>query len=109
MANRRTHRPKKHPLRGNMLEMRDDGGLGRSWGPLRMGGGERWPPDTHSAGGGRLVQIYPVCTDFCPTFLATLQKKKTSKNLATLSDIGDRVYPAKHFCHLLDYSVNNLC
>ena len=30
----------------------------------------------------------------CPTFLATLPKKTTSKNLATLSDIGERVYPA---------------
>ena len=73
-------------------------------------------------GGGEVASRHPFCRGvpagadisclhrflFCPTFLATLPKKKTSRNLATLSDIGDRVYPAYYFCHLLDYAVNNL-
>ena len=70
---------KETPIKGTFVKNEGWWGLGRSWGPLRMGGGgERWPPDTHSAGGCRLVRIYPVCTDFsfAPHFLQHYKRRK---------------------------------
>ena len=74
---------KETPIKGTFVKNEGWWGLGRSWGPLRMGGGgERWPPDTHSAGGCRLVRIYPVCTDFClaPHFLQHYKRRKHPRN-----------------------------
>ena len=102
---------KETPIKGTFVKNEGGWGLGRSWGPLRMGGG------------GEVASRHPFCRGvpagadisclhrflFCPTFLATLPKKKTSKNLPTSGDIGNRVYPAYPFFQLLDYSVNNLC
>ena len=83
---------KETPIKGTFVK--NEGwwgvGLGRSWGPLRMGGGgevaSRHPFCRGVPAGADISSLHRFL--FCPTFLATLPKKETFKNLATLSCIG---------------------
>ena len=88
---------KETPIKGTFVKNEGWWGVGEKLGTVEDGGWWREVASRHP-----FCRGVPAGEDIsclhrflpCPTFLATLQKKKTSKNLATLSDIGDRVCPA---------------